>query len=154
MSILTSEALSYIGRETEPVTEVIDPWLIRNFARAICYPEPPDTRWTGREAAAPFHLPVVFLEHAALEPSGLAPPLPPTPQALKAGNEYEVLRPVRAGDVLTIRHRLAELREREGRSGVQVFTTTETTAHDPSGDLVFRVRTIMVRIYPREAGDA
>src|SRR5439155_20429695 len=107
--------------------------------------------WAGRDAVAPFDFPAIFLDYSGMEPAKITPPLPPSRGGLKTDSTFEVLRPIRAGDVLTIRHRLADLVEREGRTARLVFSTTETTGHDAGGALVFRASTTMVRQYPREA---
>jgi N-terminal half of MaoC dehydratase len=47
-------------------------------------------------------------------------------RTMAGGHGYELLAPVRVGDVLTARERLISIEEKSGRSGPLVVTTTET----------------------------
>ncbi len=65
-------------------------------------------------------------------------------RALEGGIEYEFLSPVRAGDVLTALPGITSISERETKKGTLVFSVTETTYTNQSGDLVARVRQTLI----------
>ena len=69
-------------------------------------------------------------------PSSDSDPLrPPVPggQTRLTGASFEFLRPIQVGDMLTSRSRLADVYEREGRSGTMVFSVRETSLTDETG---------------------
>ncbi len=55
---------------------------------------------------------------------------------LYGGAEYELSYPVRAGDTLEACSRIANIWEREGKSGKLIFIAVETTYTNQNGDLV------------------
>ena len=46
---------------------------------------------------------------------------------IRGGNEYELFQPVRPQDVLTVRWRVSDVRERDGRTGKLLFLVSEIT---------------------------
>ena len=54
---------------------------------------------------------------------------------LDGGVEYEFFLPVRAGDSLTVRSIIKEVREREGKTGKMAFLVIETTYHNQKKEL-------------------
>ena len=46
---------------------------------------------------------------------------------IRGGNEYNLLRPLRPEDVLTVRWKLSDVREREGKSGKLIIVVSEIT---------------------------
>ena len=65
-------------------------------------------------------------------------------RSMAAGNSFELFAPVRVGDVLTARERLLSLEHKAGRSGLLVFTETETEYTNQDGTLVARYRQTVV----------
>ena len=59
---------------------------------------------------------------------------------LDGGIEYEFSRPVRAGDTLAALPRIVNIFERGGKAGKLVFSITEITYTNQSGDLVAKAR--------------
>ena len=55
---------------------------------------------------------------------------------LDGGVDQEFYIPIRAGDTLTAYSKIADIREREGKTGKMVFTTVETTYLNQNGDKV------------------
>jgi acyl dehydratase len=66
------------------------------------------------------------------------------PRLLDAGIEYEFFLPIRAGDTLTTYARLADITEREGKSGKMILFTTETIYLNQNGDTVAKARGTMI----------
>jgi hypothetical protein len=64
---------------------------------------------------------------------------------LNGGMEVEYGVRMRPGDVITSVRRLAEYREREGRLGLMLFTTTEDVWTNQDGELVKTSRSTVIR---------
>lgn len=83
-----------------------------------------------------------------LAPDGSAaddvPPLA-TRRAMAGETSLEVVRPIVAGDVITVVKRVEDVYEKDGRSGPLVFVVMAFTYTDASGDTVARER--FTRIY-------
>jgi len=63
---------------------------------------------------------------------------------LDAGIEYEFFEPVGAGDVLTFSAKIAEMTEKESKSGAMLITTIESTYINQNGDLAARARASVI----------
>ncbi|MBN9561981.1 MAG: MaoC family dehydratase N-terminal domain-containing protein [Alphaproteobacteria bacterium] len=79
------------------------------------------------------------------EPSGIEGK-PPSSGGLHAEQHFEYFRPVRPGDVLTGESNPGKTWERESkRAGKLKFAETITEFRDPAGELVVRVRSVVVK---------
>jgi len=58
--------------------------------------------------------------------------------------EFEYLRPIRAGEALTLVGRIADVYEKTGSSGTLDFVVLETEARDAGGALVFFSRNTLI----------
>jgi hypothetical protein len=122
---------------------------IRKWAIAVYWGETPPrlywdeeyakgTRWGGIIAPQDFNPFAWAVPMGAVKPSGAVP----GQQTRKGGNvmnggqadTYGV--PMRPGDVITARTRLASWEERTGRNGLTLFTYTETEWRNQNGELV------------------
>ncbi|WP_216892616.1 FAS1-like dehydratase domain-containing protein [Nocardia alni] len=65
-------------------------------------------------------------------------------RSMAGGQSYEILAPVRVGDVLTVRERLSSLSEKQGRSGPLVITETESEYTNGDDVLVARFRQTVI----------
>ena len=124
-----------IGIEGEPVISSVEAGHLARFAEAIGDPNP---RWL-REA------PPTFLV-------ALAPASYHAPEAeeygkgwLNAGNRFELLEPVLAGDKITARTKIADVYEKTGSSGSMLFIVFETAYTNQRGTTVGRVRGTAIR---------
>lgn len=81
--------------------------------------------------------PDIRIEHGTLE--------------LFAGQELEQRRPIKPGDVITVKSKLADIYEKTGRSGAMVFVTREATYTDQNGEIVAIVRSTMLQGSVNEA---
>jgi acyl dehydratase len=135
-----------VGRESEPWTAEVERGTIRRFAEAIGDPNP------------------IYVDDAAARAAGYpAVVAPPTFAAALAVNDrfrhsldlgtrlllhseqqIEWVRPVVAGDKLTMKSRVADVQERAGASGPMDVLVVEDEARDPQGNLVFRTRATLV----------
>lgn len=63
-------------------------------------------------------------------------PQPSRGTAVKAGDEYRFLAPVRIGDTLTIEQRLADIEVKEGKNGPMYLVISEGTFRNQRGETV------------------
>ena len=138
---------SLVGRKSEPVVHEVEKGEIRRFAEALGDPNP------------------IYVDEAAARGAGYpALVAPPTYAAVLAGNErfrqtldlgsrallhvdqqLEYVRPILAGDVLTVTSRVADVQERPAGAGPPMdILVLEDEARDPQGALVFRTRSTLV----------
>jgi len=137
---------SLIGRIGEPVLHEIEKNAIRRFAESLGDPNP----LAIDEVAA----------RAAGYPSLVAPP---TFAVALASNErfrhsldlgtrnilhgeqaFEYVRPIVAGDRITVRSKVADVQERAGASGPMDVIVIEDEGRDDKGELVFRTRATLI----------
>lgn len=148
-----------------PVTESD----IRRWAIAVYYPDEPPARFIDAAAAAktryggivapeefnPFAWRAAEEWHVGDDHSdptdparterslGLAPP--DVHFQLNGSMETEYGVPMRPGDVITSTSALADYKERPGRLGLMLFTTTEDTWTNQRGEVVRRTRNTLIR---------
>lgn len=159
-SAITPEMRRRIGVEGPPRTSPpVDRTLMRIWAIAISWPEPPDRLFVDEEyakttrfggiIAPPYFNPFAYaVDEARLSGSGRSgvggagQAEEGQDQASRApggnaGGEAEYFGvPIRPGDVITARSKAADIYERAGRSGRTLFTVTETTWRNQRGELV------------------
>lgn len=157
-SLLTDEIRAWIGREFPPVTGEVTARDIERFAIAVddlnpLYLDP-------EQAAASRHggiiAPPMFYEIPVtrptplgrLRPDGLGGsremPSLPLKRIMAGGVDCEFHTPMRPGDTITARRKLAEIVEREGRSGPMIFLTWETRFTNQRDELCAVVRTTAI----------
>ena len=166
--LIPDETRGMIGMEGDSVTSApVTEQAIRRFAYAIddlnCLYSDPEyavkSSYGGIIAPPFFYILTPFIderivplsEHdAAGRPrhsDGLLglPWIPLKVDRYQAGGvEVEFFQPIRPGDVLTRKTKLANLEQKEGSSGVFVLITAETTYTNQKGELVLRERTTML----------
>ena len=157
--VITDAARALIGVELDPVTVEIERSDIRRFAAAIAWPQPPNplysderyarrTRWGGLIAA-----PTMCGGFPWLGPllEQINPTMGKYRVGLNGGNEYELYEPVRPGDVLTARPKLAGLDEKpRDDGGVMLVINLEAEFCNQLGDKVLTARQTLLRIYGPE----
>jgi len=139
---------SLIGGAGQPVTIHIERGKIREFARAIKDDDPLyfDEEHARREAAG-IMPPVTFLQTMAHWDDGRGRPKAPLDlkRVLHGEQEYEFLKPIRAGDVLTAVSRVADIYEKQGkRGGTMTFVAIETEYKNDRGELVARAKQVTI----------
>ena len=137
---------SYIGRTGEPVTMHVERGKVREFARAIKDDDPLyfDEAHAKREAGG-IMPPVTFLQTVTHWDDGRGRPRPPfdLKRTLHGEQEYEFLKPIYVGDVLTAVTKIVVIYEKPGkRGGSMNFAVTETTYTNQRGDVVARARQV------------
>lgn len=149
--LLTEEALSWIGHEYSERQVLITEQDIRRFGYASREPEETLTGSSpdGVAEAAPMfyvmlrNMPYQVAPLDQLDQDGtLSEELPPIPTTRGMAGEIEIdfVRPMRAGETLTLKKRIVDLVEKAGRSGPFVIITFVTECYDDQGELVLRER--------------
>ncbi|BDG58988.1 MaoC family dehydratase N-terminal domain-containing protein [Caldinitratiruptor microaerophilus] len=124
---------SMVGRELEPVLVEVERGAIRRFAEALGDPNP--VYREGRVAPPTFPTTFRFpLTELGIEPS----------RVLHGEQEFEYTRPLRAGDRLVCRTRVADVYERTGRLGRMTFVVVTTEGRDEKGAPVFTARSTLI----------
>ncbi len=158
---VTPQVKANIGRKGSPFTwpEPLDRSTLRRFIQATQDQNPiysdeeaaRESRYGGL-TAPPFYLvrPPFGFKEADPEhrQAGSAPQvvIPGMTRGMNGGNEVEYFRPVYLGDTLTSQTRIADIYERQGRSGPMVFVVTETAYTNQRGELVAIARQTGIRM--------
>ena len=135
-SVITDEMRSFIGVESPPVTYHVSHREIARFNAAIRGMLPavendpaPENREQPIEAN-----PLILRSFIT------APFDPPFPEAfhdvLDGGSRFNFIRPVVAGDAITVVRKMQDVFEKSGRFGPMLFKVTEVSYSDASGELV------------------
>lgn len=165
VSLVTPEIRNWIGRESPPTTG--EPILERDIVRYALAIGDPDPMYYDVEAArraghrgipAPIgyvywcaHPWCLAISPERMQSDGLpssSDPLRlplPVQRVVRGGDEYEFFRRLYAGDRVTLRRRVADVYEREGRSGQMVFVIEECTYTNDRNELVAKQK--ITRIY-------
>ncbi|MFN2614519.1 MAG: MaoC family dehydratase N-terminal domain-containing protein [Actinomycetota bacterium] len=137
---------SIIGTEMGGSTMVVERGKVMEFARAILdenpayFSEDPSVPLTFTMAQANWPAPTGG-GGAKLASLGLN-----LLRILHAGQEYEYLGEIKAGDTLTSRARISDVYEKEGKSGGKmIFIVSESTFSNQRGQDVLIARTILAQ---------
>lgn len=148
---IPAEIRAMVGKEARPQIYEVTRKDIRRFTQAIGDPNPvyvdedyaKKTIWGGIIAPPLFFLAFAFedVPETQLREDGspieteLNVPLPAT-RTIGGASSIEVGWPLRPGDTITVRKRVADLYCKEGRSGLLYFTVIETTYTNQAGQFV------------------
>jgi acyl dehydratase len=137
---------SLIGRESEPAVHEIEKGMIRRFADALgdanpIYQDEAAARAAGFPAlVAPPTFPAVLTSNERFRHSlDLG-----TRSLLHGEQQFDHVRPVLAGDRITVRSKVADVQERSGPSGAMDVLVIEDEGRDDKGELVFRTRSTWI----------
>lgn len=144
-----------IGRMEEPMVMEVEKGAIKRFADAVDDPNPLylDEEHARNSRFGSIIAPPGFFGWAAKTRSmfgGLRGELLSTlaqegfPRLLDGGIDYELYKPVRAGDTLVAYSKIADIIVREGRAGKMVLGITETAYLNQNGDLVAKSRQTLI----------
>jgi acyl dehydratase len=133
-------------------TEMIEMKAIRDYAKAIAWPDPPDPLYVDEENAKSNRFGGIIAPwsfYTTLGRKGTGPRLPlPAPRvSMNGGNDYEYFQHIRPGDVITTRSKIVSVSEREGRAGMLIIAETEKTFINQKGEIVGIFRSSSIRQY-------
>ncbi|MHB1420297.1 MAG: MaoC family dehydratase N-terminal domain-containing protein [Bacillota bacterium] len=136
---------SLIGLVGEPFTEEVEKGAIRKFAEAVGDPNPiyRDEEYAKTTVHGAIIAPPSF-------PTTFRAPMPGVNlwgmKILHGAQEYSYVRPIKAGDKITVQTRISDVYEKAGGSGKMTFMVTETSGKDEQGELVYTgTTTIIIR---------
>jgi acyl dehydratase len=139
---------SAIGRTGQPVTMVVELGKVREFARAIKDDNPIyfDESTAQREAGG-IMAPPTFLMTLGFWDDGRGRPKLEMDlrRVLHGEQEFEYLKPIYVGDVLTAVTRVEDIFEKQGsRGGTMAFGVTATEFRNQKGELVAISRSTVI----------
>lgn len=146
-SVITDAMQAAIGVGGPPATMEVTTTGIRMFARAVGYTDP--TFYDEAAARARGYRGLVappgFMGTAIHRPDGptfegMVSLEIPYRRILDGGTTYEFLEPIVAGDLLTSRSRITELRERDGSMGPMLIVFREAVFAREDGTVVAKSR--------------
>jgi hypothetical protein len=136
-SVITEELNSLLNVEFGPEVYSIEKGMLKKFAEAIDDPNP---RWL-EEAPPTFP--------AALVPTKLLHKLfnadIPLKRLLNGSSDLEYIKPIRAGDVISVTARLTRLRQVQGAEGPTLFMFTEMTYTNQRGEVVVKGKNTYIK---------
>lgn len=143
-AFITDEMINLISKEFGPYVYEVEKGAIRKVAEAIGDPNPlwqneeyaKRSRYGGIIASPTFFFSLRFDEIAQL----LTELECPLRESMNAGSEIEYFQPIRPGDVITVKAKVTDIREREGRSGKMLFVPVDLTYENQKGELVLKHR--------------
>ena len=158
---ITPEIQKLLGREDVfQASEPVDTGKIRRFAKSLGFdnPEYLDLQ-KGKPLAPPTF--VFSVNHDSLDevdetgrPARRLSLPPPFGPPMRGGNLYQFFQPVRVGDLITIRRKVTDLKEKEGRTGTLVFLTYEVKYTNQRGELLgINTETLIFRLTASSRGD-
>jgi hypothetical protein len=136
-SVIMEELNSLLNVEFGPEVYEIEKGMLKKFAEAIDDPNP---RWLNE---APPTFP------AALVPTQLLHKLfnadIPLKRLLNGTSELEYIKPIRAGDIISVAARLTRLRQVAGAEGPTLFMFTEMTYTNQRGEVVVKGKNTYIK---------
>ena len=141
--VVITEAINRaIGVESEPVFYEIEKGWLKRFADAVDDPNPlwQDEKYArkaryGTLVAAPTFI-AAIRDMEWIE--GLLNLECPLKRVLNGGNEIEFYEPIKPGDTISVRYKLTDAKERQGKTGKMLFLTYEANYSNQFGDIVAR----------------
>jgi acyl dehydratase len=137
-SCLASILRGFIGREITYVDEFeIEKGMCRRFAIALGNPNPlygdeefsKTTEYGGIVAPPTMIFEWNHNKRSVISPeqrASIFASLPHQPTFVRGINEYEIIQPLRPGDIITSHAKITDINEKQGKSGPLVFMVYET----------------------------
>ena len=145
---ISTKLKQMIGKATRPVIFEIEKGQLRRFAAAINEDNPIHSNEKAAAAAgfvsivAPPTFPAALHDLDDLfEEIGLD-----TRSTMHAEEEYEYFRPICAGDVISVVHRIVNAYDKQAPNGRLIFVVIETRGTDKRSRPVFKGRRVMVEL--------
>lgn len=150
--MITEAVKAAIGLEFAGPPELIEMKAIRDYATAINWPDPPDPlhideNYAGKTGYGGIVAPWSFFTSLSKEDVRARLPLPRPRVGMNGGVEFEYFKPIRPGDVITTRHKVVDIVEREGKAGKLVFITVQRTFTDKAGEVMGIARHTTINQY-------
>ena len=145
----------YVGLTNDPIVYEIERGAIKRFAQAVGDSNPLwcDDEYARNTKFGSVICPPGFFGWTAKPVPMLSGPMVQMmgefaaagfPGVLDGGIEYEIFYPIRPGDVLVASAKVADIYEKEGRTGMSLFGVLETTYTNQNGDVVTKARMTVI----------
>lgn len=137
--IVTSEVKKLIGKAGKPTVVEIEKGFVRRLAEAI---EDDNPLWRDADFAKKTKYGGIIappgLLCASLVSGGDSRPeiSLPVNRILDGGGDWEIIKPIKVGDVITSTTGLFDIYEKEGKLGTMVFQVFETIHTNQKGEIV------------------
>ncbi len=153
---ITKEAEALIGVETAPIRSEVEKHDIQKFAHAIAWPNKPNPLYYdedhgkrskyGSIIAPPSF--VTSMKWLGPVVEMVNPTMGKYRVGMNGGNEYEMYKPIKPGDVLSGRGKLSSLKESaRDDGGVMLILGFEGNFVNQKGEKVALARQTLLRIY-------
>ena len=144
-SVITDEMKAAIGVESEPSVYEIEKEPIRRWAESLGDPNPlyRDEEYSKKKGYRGLVAPPAFIAQYAFPTKWGKPKATfkrPFVRNLNGGNEYDFLKPICSGDVISATTKVSDMIERDGSMGKMLIITQETTYTNQDGDVVAKSR--------------
>ena len=145
---ISAEFKKLVGVESEPEVWEVEKGHIRRHAEAIGDPNPlwrdeayaRETRHHG--IVAP---PLFLIDVGLVNLVDRLVDMAPDKANINGGTELDFYRPMKVGDTITTVAKLADVKEKVGKSGSMIFLTVEVNYTNQKGELVVRCRNTFIR---------
>ncbi len=150
--LLTEEIRSQVGSEVTGEPELVELTMIKEWAKAVAWPDPPNPLYTDEAYARKTRhkgiiAPPCFFTRLGHELSRDVARLP-TPKAVaNGGGEWKPLGIIRPGDIITTTCRFDDIKEKVGRKGRLLFVDFGYEFRNQYGELVCKGMRSQIRIY-------
>lgn len=144
---IPTEVMNQKGMELPPKTVEVGKGAIQDFAEAIGDDNPiyHDEKYAKRSHYGAIVAPPTFLVKLTI---GLAEYYKWDfgRVGIHGGEEYEYFKPIKAGDTVTCKTKIADIYEKEGRKGRMAFMILRSTLEDQHGEIVARIKRTRIRM--------
>lgn len=141
LTLLAEDAKREIGLQKKYADPIeVEKGAIRKYAEAVMDQNPLyiDEQYAQSRGFISVIAPPLFL--CGVPPKELFPLIPENLTGVHGGDEWELFRPVQAGDIITRKGKLLDITERAGRRERMVFLKTETDFTNQRGELVAKYK--------------
>ena len=139
-SVITEELKNMVGVEAEPEVFEVEKGHIRRFAEAVGDPNPlwQDEAYARKSRYGSIISPPMFLQDEGKNKFAdrLMEIISPDHGFLNGGVDIDYYEPMIPGDTITTRPKLADLYEKQGKTGKLLFMVVEVTFTNQRGKLV------------------
>ena len=145
---ISAEFKKLVGVESEPEVWEVEKGHIRRHAEAVGDPNPlwRDEAYARKTRHRGIVAPPLFLIDVGLvNLVDRLVDMAPDKANINGGTELDFYKPMKVGDTITTVAKLADVKEKVGKSGSMIFLTVEVTYTNQEGELVVRCRNTFIR---------
>lgn len=151
-SLITDEVKASIGRTVKGEPELVEMGMIREFAIAIAWPDPPNPLYTDEAYARKTRhkgviAPPTFFTRLGHNMPRPHVPLPECKVQINGGHEFEMLGTIRLGDRITMTRKVADVYEKLGRKDHMVFVIYDFAYTNHLNEVVGKGKFTAIRLY-------